>query len=45
MTQAVFFKAWDNPDWFDKVNALKENAVRLGYAPEEFWAVNWWKIK
>lgn len=45
MTQAVFFKAWDNPLWFDEVNALREKAVRLGYEPEEFWAVNWWRIE
>jgi hypothetical protein len=45
MTQAVFFKAWDNPCWIDEVNILRKKAVNLGYGPEEFWAVNWWKIE
>lgn len=45
MTQAVFFKAWNNPFWFDEVRSLKEKAVRLGYGPEEFWAVNWWQME
>lgn len=45
MTVANGFKAWDNPLWFDEVNALREKAVRLGYEPEEFWAVNWWRIE
>lgn len=45
MTQAVFFKAWNNPFWFDEVRSLREKAVRLGYGPEEFWAVNWWQME
>jgi len=45
MTQAVFFKSWDNPEWFEEVNALRKKAVRLGYGPEEFWTVNWWGLE
>lgn len=45
MTQAISFKAWSNPLWFDEVKSLKEKAVSLGYGPEEFWAVNWWGIE
>ena len=45
MTEAVSFKAWDNPDWWDKINALKEKTVGLGFEPEEFWVVNWWGIE
>jgi hypothetical protein len=45
MTQAVFFKAWYIPFWFDEVRSLREKAVRLGYGPEEFWAVNWWQME
>ena len=45
MTQAVFYKAWDNPEWWNEINALKEKTVKLGYEPEEFWAVNWWGIE
>lgn len=45
MTQAVSFKAWNNPFWFDEVRSLREKAVRLGYGPEEFWAVNWWQME
>lgn len=45
MTQAVFFKAWNNQFWFDEVRSLRGKAVRLGYGPEEFWAVNWWQME
>ena len=45
LTQAVFYKAWDNPDWWERLNALKNKTVGLGFGPEEFWAVNWWGLE
>ena len=38
---ANWFKAWENPDWRERLDALKEKTVQLGYAPDMWWIVDW----
>jgi hypothetical protein len=45
LTEAVFFKAWDNPNWWEDIKALKEKTIRLGHDADEFWVVNWWEME
>lgn len=41
---ANWFQAWENPDWRESLNALKEKTVRLGYAPDMWWIVDWYNL-
>ena len=35
----------DNPNWLSELAAKKENAVKLGYEPGDYWVVDWWGIE
>ena len=41
---ASWFKAWENPDWQENLRALKEKTVKLGYAPDMWWVVDWYNL-